>query len=225
MNMNRKSLAGLPFAVVLPLLVGAPASVAATDPAPPRLPCGVESYPAPPALDAPPSAVLWTGATLDDDWRPPACTGWQPAPTTVVVALAGHFANIGDVDGMLAHIGKISALGEVRYWSVTDKQWDVLFTQAASLDGPNPSALRGDFSSTEIHNGGDLYFLSADNRLQKDVVNRLRAKEVGPERIVLEMTNVSPLRWLGIDEARELVGGNNLRHALDRADALFSVMT
>jgi 8-oxo-dGTP pyrophosphatase MutT (NUDIX family) len=35
----------------------------------------------------------------------------------------------------------------------------------------------------------------------------------------------SPLRWLGIDEARELVGGNNLRHALDRADALFSVMT
>lgn len=35
----------------------------------------------------------------------------------------------------------------------------------------------------------------------------------------------SPLRWLGIDEARELVGGNNLRHTLDRADALFSVMT
>ena len=35
----------------------------------------------------------------------------------------------------------------------------------------------------------------------------------------------SPLRWLQIDEARELVGGNNLRHTLDRADALFSVMT
>jgi 8-oxo-dGTP pyrophosphatase MutT (NUDIX family) len=35
----------------------------------------------------------------------------------------------------------------------------------------------------------------------------------------------SPLRWLGLDEARELVGGNNLRHTLDRADALFSVMT
>jgi 8-oxo-dGTP pyrophosphatase MutT (NUDIX family) len=35
----------------------------------------------------------------------------------------------------------------------------------------------------------------------------------------------SPLRWLEIDEARELVGGNNLRHTLDRADALFSVVT
>ena len=31
----------------------------------------------------------------------------------------------------------------------------------------------------------------------------------------------SPLRWLGLDEARELVGANNLRHTLDRAGALF----
>ncbi len=35
----------------------------------------------------------------------------------------------------------------------------------------------------------------------------------------------SPLRWLELDEARELVGGNNLRHTLDRAGALLSVMT
>jgi hypothetical protein len=196
MNMNPKSLAGLLFAVLLPLLLVAPASVAATDTAPPRLPCGVESYPAAPALNAPPNAMLWTGATLDEGWRPPACTGWQPAPTTLVVALAGHFSNGRDVDAMLARIGKISALREVRYWSVTDKRWDALFTQATGLDGPNPGALRTDFSSAEIHNGSDLFFLSADNRLQKDVVNRLRAKEVGPKRIVLETTNVSPLRWL-----------------------------
>lgn len=32
----------------------------------------------------------------------------------------------------------------------------------------------------------------------------------------------SPLRWLSIDEARELVGDNNLRHTLDRADALLA---
>jgi 8-oxo-dGTP pyrophosphatase MutT (NUDIX family) len=35
----------------------------------------------------------------------------------------------------------------------------------------------------------------------------------------------SPLRWLALHEARELVGGNNLRHTLDRAGALFSVMS
>jgi 8-oxo-dGTP pyrophosphatase MutT (NUDIX family) len=30
----------------------------------------------------------------------------------------------------------------------------------------------------------------------------------------------APLRWLTIDEARSLVGGNNLRYTLDRAEAL-----
>jgi 8-oxo-dGTP pyrophosphatase MutT (NUDIX family) len=30
----------------------------------------------------------------------------------------------------------------------------------------------------------------------------------------------APLRWLTIDDARALVGGNNLRHTLDRAEAL-----
>jgi 8-oxo-dGTP pyrophosphatase MutT (NUDIX family) len=32
----------------------------------------------------------------------------------------------------------------------------------------------------------------------------------------------SPLRWLTLHEARELVGGNNLRRTLDRADAVFA---
>jgi 8-oxo-dGTP pyrophosphatase MutT (NUDIX family) len=34
----------------------------------------------------------------------------------------------------------------------------------------------------------------------------------------------SPLRWLTMDEARELVGGNNLRHTLDRADAVLAAV-
>jgi 8-oxo-dGTP pyrophosphatase MutT (NUDIX family) len=34
----------------------------------------------------------------------------------------------------------------------------------------------------------------------------------------------SPLRWLTVDEARELVGGNNLRHTLDRVDSLLATV-
>lgn len=34
----------------------------------------------------------------------------------------------------------------------------------------------------------------------------------------------SPLRWLSLAEARDLVGGNNLRETLDRADALLSAL-
>src|SRR5258706_6505796 len=196
MHMKLKSVTRLLFAFVLPLLLGTQASVAA-DAVPPRVPCGVQSYPAMPALDAPPNAVLWTSATGRGGGRPPACTGWQPASATIAVALAGHFSSNSDVGAMLARIGRISELREVRYWSVTDKRWDALFTQTTSLDGPNPVALRGDFSTTEIHSGSDLYFLTTDNRLQKDIVNRLRAKEVEAQRIVLETANVSPLRWLG----------------------------
>jgi len=33
----------------------------------------------------------------------------------------------------------------------------------------------------------------------------------------------APLRWLTIPEARELVGGNNLRHTLDRAESLLAL--
>lgn len=42
-----------------------------------------------------------------------------------------------------------------------------------------------------------------------------------PDAVVPENER-SPLRWLALDEARELVGGNNLRHTLDRAAALLA---
>jgi 8-oxo-dGTP pyrophosphatase MutT (NUDIX family) len=42
-----------------------------------------------------------------------------------------------------------------------------------------------------------------------------------PQSIVAENPE-SPLRWLSVDEARHLVGGNNLRRTLDRLDDLFA---
>ena len=41
-----------------------------------------------------------------------------------------------------------------------------------------------------------------------------------PDAIAAENAQ-SPLRWLSVDEARELVGGNNLRRTLDRTELLF----
>jgi 8-oxo-dGTP pyrophosphatase MutT (NUDIX family) len=41
-----------------------------------------------------------------------------------------------------------------------------------------------------------------------------------PEAVRPEQED-APLRWLTVDEARALVGGNNLRHTLDRVDRLF----
>ena len=49
---------------------------------------------------------------------------------------------------------------------------------------------------SEFRSGAELYFLSADNRMQKDIVTRIRVKEAAADHIVLEMSNVSPLRFL-----------------------------
>src|ERR1700722_14623310 len=42
-----------------------------------------------------------------------------------------------------------------------------------------------------------------------------------PDAIAAE-NDQSPLRWLPVDAARELIGDNNLRHTLDRLDDLFA---
>jgi hypothetical protein len=146
-------------------------------------------------LDAPPNFESWNGAA-SAKWVPPACSGWHAAPAVLLVTLAGHFTNPGDVSAILSRVGNISALTAVRYWSVTDKEWEALFTRATGLRGPDANTPRADFSAAEFRGGTDLYFLSNDNRTQKDLVTRLRIRDLRPERIVLEMTNVSPLRWL-----------------------------
>jgi hypothetical protein len=219
MDMIRRSFAGLLFALFLPLLVLAPPCLGAVSAdMKPGVPCEGPLYPALPMLDGSPNVGFWSTEDLGGIWSPPSCSGWAAAPTTFVVAVSGHFSNRSDVAGMLTHIGTITALTQVRYWSVTDKKWDALFTRATSLRGPQPSAVRGDFSADEFHTGSELYFLSADNRMQKDMVTKVRAVELGPNRIVLEMTNVAPLRWL----AFTVVAAGDLQtlYFLDRESAV-----
>lgn len=163
----------------------------------PRAPCGAEPpFPNYPALEASPEIKLWTASELGDGWSPPACTPWQGQSATLVVGLAGHFQDAADADEILARIGAISSLRDVRYWSVTDKNWNALFTRATALDGPDPSKPRRDFSAGEMRAGHDLYFLTADNRSQGDAVSRLRVSTVESGRLVIETTNVTPVRWM-----------------------------
>lgn len=162
----------------------------------PRVPCDAEPYPNYPPLDAEPVVALWSSDELGDHWSPPACTEWPANSANKVVGLAGHFRDSRDANAMLARIGAISSLRDIRYWSVTDKQWDTLFVRARALDGPNASKPRRDFTADEVRAPGDLYFLAADNRSGEDTVWRLRIRETGERRIVIETTNVTPLRWL-----------------------------
>jgi hypothetical protein len=170
---------------------GAPPSIV-----PPRLPCAEDVYPAVPALDAPPEARFWNGADFNGAWEPQPCSGWRAGPTNIVVALAGHFSNPGDAAAILTRIGRISTFTRIRYWSVTDKKWEALFTRANALRGADAKASREDFSANEFRSGNTLHFLSADNRMGKDIVTRIAVKEAAAGHIVLETSNLSPLRFL-----------------------------
>lgn len=177
------------------VLVVSSAAMAVSASEKPRPPCSVDPYPAYPALDAPPAVLLWTETQLAG-WSPPACTAWPSGSATLVVGLAGRFSNAGDADAILARIGAISSLREVRYWSITDKQWNALFTRASALEGPDPKRPRADFSASEMRTGRDVYFLSVDNRSGDDAISRLRIRDAKDEHVVIETSNVTPLRWM-----------------------------
>jgi hypothetical protein len=191
----------------------------------PVAPCGVEPYPNYPALDAQPEVAVWTFDELGEGWSPPACTAWQSGFATKVVALAGHFRDSRTAEAVLAQIGAISSLQNVRYWSVTDKRWNGLFARATALEGPDPSKPRDDFAAAEIRPAHDLYFLAADNRSRDDVVWRLRIREVENGRIVVETANITALRWFFLPyvAAGNMQTSYFLEHEPDNSWRLYSL--
>jgi hypothetical protein len=183
------------FVAGLMLLAMAGSAFAVTLPEKPLPPCEGEPIPGYPALGAPPAITLLTAADAGR-WTVPSCTAWHGNSASLVVGLAARFRSASDTDVLLSRIGAISSLRGVHYWSVTDKQWNAMFTRATALEGSNPEKPRGDFSAAELHSGRDLYFLAADNRSRYETVSRLRVSERDKGRIVIESDNVTPLRWL-----------------------------
>ncbi len=189
MNTSRRSVLG-GLAIFL-----ARNPAAADVPQLPQPPCGSPAIPDYPRTGDPPNVKLWTGSELGPGWAPPACTAWPADAATIVVGLAGRFNHAGGADALLARIGAISALAQVRYWSVTDAKWNNMFVRATALEGPDPKKPRADFSAAELRNGGSLYFIAADNRSGKDAVSRLHVTAAGDGHFILDTENVTPLRW------------------------------
>jgi hypothetical protein len=179
------------FLVGLALLLAPSPAIAA--PPLPRPPCGVQPVPAYSRPGEAPAVQLWTKNDLATGWAPPACTPWKQDDATVVVGLAGSFNQPVGADTLLARLGAISSLATVRYWSVTEGQWNAMFVHAAALDDAKKP--RRDFSAAELRAGGSYYFSAADNRSGKDAVSRLRIVTANSGHIAAEVENVTPLRW------------------------------
>lgn len=160
----------------------------------PQPPCGADAVPPYPPLDDPVNVKSWSVNDLGRDWAPPACTGWTTTGFTTLVTTVARFRYSAGSDGLLRHIGAISEFAGVRYWSTTHKRWQTLIVDAHALNDQQSSHRRNDFTPEEMKPGAFLYFEQTDN-LSGKAVYRMHIAEASPDRIVVDVENVSPLRY------------------------------
>jgi hypothetical protein len=160
----------------------------------PQPPCGVEPVPAYPGLGDSPTVKSWSEPDFGHDWRPPTCTGWTGVGFSSLVTTVARFRYTSGAEGLLRHIGAISELAGMRYWSTTHQHWQTLIVEAHALTGPQPTRRRQDFTSDEMQEGKVLYLEQTDN-LSGAATYRMHMAEVSADRLVFDIENVSTMRY------------------------------
>ena len=160
----------------------------------PQPPCGKEPVPPYPGLDGSPSVKFWSESDFGRDWKPPACTGWARGGLFHIGNHGRAISYTSGAEGLLRHIGAISELAGMRYWSTTHKQWQTLIVDAHALTGSQPTQRRQDFAPDEMKEGKVLYLEQADN-LSGKAIYRMHIAEVSADRLVFDVENVSTMRY------------------------------
>jgi Family of unknown function (DUF6675) len=163
----------------------------------PQPPCGNEPIPPYPGLDDSAIVKSWSESDLGRDWISPACTGWAAVGFTRLVTISARFRHASEAEGLLRHIGAISELAGMRYWSTTHKQWQTLISAAYPLTGLQPAQRREDFTPDEMKQGTVLYFQQVDN-LSGKATYRMHIAEASADRIVFDVENVNTMRYFFI---------------------------
>ncbi len=147
-------------------------------------------YPAFGNIGEAPNVAAWSKlATLPENCHIPL-----QAPAALTIALSGRFAHTGSVDEIAARLGAISKTQDLPYWSVTDKVWRKLVSNAFALDSRDTDAVRPDFTAQEMLSGQTMYFAQNDTRSWGLNVYSVRAINSSQDHLVLESDNVSPVR-------------------------------
>ena len=158
-------------------------------------PCASPTWPAPSDLGSPPNVATWHSQQFPRDWQLPSCAGWEAGRFESFAAVSGTF-NGSDVDAVARRVGAISSYSGLRYWSVTDRRFAVLITDAFAVDGPNPGARRADFTPAEMQVGRELFFVEQDNRSSSPVLYRMKVVEHDAGRLVVDFVNVAKVSKL-----------------------------
>jgi len=163
----------------------------------PQPPCGAEVIPSYPRIDDSATVKSWSQMPYGGDWRPPTCTGWTVAGFTTLVTTVARFRYFTEAESLLRRFGAISGLAGIRYWSTTHKQWRTLVVDAYGLTTSKSGKRRNDFTPDEMKEGNVLYFEQTDN-ISGKAIYRMHVAKVSTDRIVIDVENVSTLRYLFI---------------------------
>jgi hypothetical protein len=163
----------------------------------PQPPCGREPIPPYPGLDDSAIVKSWSESDFGRNWRPPACIGWVAVGFTTLVTTVARFRYTSEAKGLLRHIGAISELAGMRYWSTTHKRWQTLVVDAHALTDSQLGQRREDFTPDEMKEGQVLYFEQVDN-LSGKAVYRMHIAQASADRLVFDVENVSTMRYFFI---------------------------
>jgi len=185
----------------------------AARPAPPCHALQAQAFPAYGPVDGPPAVAVWRDIDLKDGV---GCLGALRGRMELVVALAGRFRGLQTIEAMARRVGAVSQTRGLRYWSVTDDDWRTLLSEAFALSAPDVERRRPDFSAEALLSGRMLYTAQRDTRSTDLNLYRLTGRRVGARRMVIESTNLSPIRFLFV----ELFEPEALRaiHVLDQLE-------
>jgi hypothetical protein len=160
----------------------------------PQPPCGMEPVPSYPGLDSSPTVTFWSESAFGHDWKPPACTGWADVGFSTLTTTVARFRHTSGAEGLLSHVGAISELAGMRYWSTTHQQWQTLIVTAHAVAASQPTQRREDFTPDEMKEGKVLYLEQTDN-LSGAAIYRMHIAEVSADRLVFDVENVSVMRY------------------------------
>ena len=160
----------------------------------PQPPCGEDPVPPYPGLDHSPVVTFWSESDFGRDWRPPACIGWTGVGFSTLITTAARIRYPAGSEGLLRHIGAISTLTGMRYWSTTHKNWQTLILNAHALAGPRAAQRRQDFEPNELGEGKMLYLEQTDNLAGKAIFS-MRIIKASEDRIVIQVENVTSMHY------------------------------
>ena len=159
--------------------------------------CEISVQPQYAALDSPPIAQV--SRTTGDAAGPVGAGCFAKSDSVALwVTVAGVIRTSDSWSNYLRRFGAITQLLGAQYWSTTEQKWRPLVSSAYAVGAENSTQPRADYSPAELATGVDRYYRITDTRSGRDVTYRIRLRVSQPGRMVVETTNVEPIKKWGI---------------------------